>query len=103
MKLNLTNLVFFFIFFSSTLLATDYYVSPAGNNNTGNGTIGNPWQTIEFAINNIYPGDILYLRGGVYNEQVNSVRSGTANAYITISAYNNEDAFIDGTGVGFGN
>jgi Secretion system C-terminal sorting domain len=96
-------LVVSLFFCNSILLATDYFVSPTGSNTTGNGTIGNPWQTIEYAINNIYPGDILYLRGGVYNEQVTSVRSGTADAYITISSYNNEDAIIDGSGGVFNN
>ena len=90
-------------FSSSNLLAKDYYVSPTGSNLTGKGTIGNPWQTITFAIDSTYPGDILYLRAGVYNEQLVSIRSGSANNYITISSYNNENVFIDGTGVVTGN
>jgi hypothetical protein len=88
-----------FILCEVSLLAKDYYVSLDGNNATGDGSIGNPWQTIGYALDYINPGDILYLRAGVYNEQVLSVRSGTANAYITIAAYNNEEAIIDGTGV----
>jgi len=30
--------------------STNYYVDLAGNDSTGNGTVGNPWRTIQFAI-----------------------------------------------------
>ncbi len=83
--------------------ATDYFVSPSGSDVNGNGTIGNPWKTIAFALEYVYPGDVLYLRAGEYHEQLFSVRSGTASAYITISTYNDEDAFIDGSGASEGN
>ena len=91
--------IWYSIFSINTLSANNFYISPSGSNTTGNGSIGSPWQTIEFAIENVNPGDALYLREGVYNEQLISVRSGTANAYITISNYNNENVYIDGTGV----
>ncbi|TAL67134.1 MAG: hypothetical protein EPN82_16320 [Bacteroidetes bacterium] len=91
------------IFYSFSLLAKEFYVSPTGSNSTGNGNIGTPWQTIAFAIDSVYPGDILYLREGTYNEQLVSVRNGTSDAYITISSYNNEVADIDGSGGVFNN
>jgi hypothetical protein len=103
MKLNLTYLTLLIFVLNISLFGTDYFVSPSGNNSTGNGTINNPWGTIEYAIENVYSGDILYLRGGIYNEQLFSVRDGTTNGYITISAYQDEEAFIDGTGVESGN
>jgi hypothetical protein len=31
--------------------STNYYVDLAGNDSTGNGTVGNPWRTIQFAVN----------------------------------------------------
>lgn len=85
------------------LFAADYFVSPSGSDTTGVGTLVNPWRTIEFALENVFPGDVLFLREGVYNEQLISVRSGEMNNYITISAYNNENAIIDGTSVVTGN
>jgi len=88
---------------SGTLCATDYFVSPSGSDTNGDGSIGNPWQTLLFAIDKLNQGDVLYLRAGVYHEQLMSVRSGTPSAYITISTYNDEDAFIDGDGVTTGN
>lgn len=51
-----------------------YYVSPTGNDTTGDGSIGNPWQTIQKVrdvvrtINSNMTGDIIvYLRQGTYN------------------------------------
>jgi hypothetical protein len=88
---------------TSSLPATTYYVSPSGNDSTGNGTVGSPWRTIQFALDRVFPADILYLRGGVYNEQLISVRDGNAGGYVTIAGYGNEDVFIDGTGVVSGN
>jgi hypothetical protein len=85
-------------FCASSLFSNTYYASPSGSNTMGNGTIGNPWQTIRYAIDSVYPGDVLCLRAGVYNEQLISARSGTADAYITIAAYNDEPAIIDGAG-----
>ncbi len=88
---------------ASALKATPYYVAPSGSNLTGSGTLGNPWQTIAYALDYVQPGDILYMRAGIYNEQVVTVRSGTENAYITIAAYGDEVAIIDGTGGFFNN
>lgn len=107
MKSNAVNFILLIlvsiIFCCPTLQANDYYVSPSGSDANGNGTIGNPWKTIAFAIGQVFAGDALYLRAGEYHEQMISVRSGTASGYITISTYDNEDAFIDGKGVTSGN
>lgn len=103
MKFNLTHLSLFIFIINISLFGTDYFVSKSGNDSTGDGTISNPWRTIEYAIENVYPGDILYMREGIYNEQLFSVRDGTADNYITISTYKDEEAIIDGTGVESGN
>jgi hypothetical protein len=79
------------------------FVSPSGDNANGTGSITRPWKTITFAIDSVYPGDVLSLRAGTYHEQLVTVRDGTSSAYITITAYNGESAYIDGTGVGTGN
>ena len=103
MKLSFKSFILSFVFLNVSLFGSEYYVSPSGDNSTGNGTIDSPWQTIEYALENVYSNDTLYLRGGIYNEQLFSVRNGTPNGYITVSAYQDEDAFIDGTGVESGN
>jgi len=59
------------------LFAKDFFVSPSGSDASGDGTIGKPWRTIAFALESVYPGDVLFLRAGEYREQMISVRSGT--------------------------
>lgn len=55
-----------------------------------------PWRTLQFALRQLRPGETLYLRGGVYREHVSLLRSGTAEAPITIRSYPGEQAIIDG-------
>ena len=43
-----------------------YFVSPNGSDSTGNGSIGNPWKTMDTAITRAGSDGILYLRGGTY-------------------------------------
>lgn len=45
------------------------YVSPSGNN-VGQGTSLNPWKTLQYAVDNILPGDTLVVRPGTYSERV---------------------------------
>ena len=96
-------LLCFILFACTSLHATDYFVSPSGSDANGTGSITTPWKTITFAMEKVFPGDILYLRAGEYHEQFVSVRSGTPAAPITIASYNDEVVFIDGTGVTTGN
>lgn len=72
-----------------------YYVSPQGNNNNP-GTIIHPWRTIRKAASMVEPGDVVYIRDGVYQESVNISTSGTGNAPIYFQAYPGENPVIDG-------
>ena len=47
--------------------ATEYYVSPNGSN-SNDGTFDHPWKTVEYALGQLSPGDVLYLRAGIYYE-----------------------------------
>jgi len=81
-----------------------YYVATNGNNSNP-GTLQSPWRTIQHSADVMQPGDIVYIRGGEYNEEVQSVRSGNNNAYITFSGYQNEVVILRSqthhTGYGF--
>lgn len=82
-----TNLfVLFFLASFPAAHATDFFVSPLGSDTGGDGSLGNLWQTIAFALENVQPGDVLYLRNGEYHEQLMTVRDGTPSAPITIAA-----------------
>ncbi len=45
-----------------------WYVSPTGNDSSGDGSIQSPFQTISKAVSAMEAGDICYLREGVYRE-----------------------------------
>lgn len=55
--------------FEKAFFATTYYIDPAGNNTTGDGSIGNPWQTLYKAATTVTTsGDIIHVNAGTYNE-----------------------------------
>lgn len=81
----------------NTSISKQYYVSPTGNDNTGNGSIKSPWKTIIKANKSLKAGDTLFLRGGTYRETLKPLSSGTKDKPITYSAYQNEKVIISGT------
>ncbi len=81
-----------------------YYISPAGNDNTGDGSLDKPWFNLGKAISVAQAGDVIYCRGGVYKMSwrgtdskltVRLKQSGTPEAPIVISAYENEHPVFD--------
>jgi parallel beta-helix repeat protein len=78
--------------------AATWYVSPSGNDANA-GSLSAPFRTITKGVSRLVPGDHLLVRGGTYNEAVSIWNKyGTAAAPITVSAYPNEVAIIDGAG-----
>ena len=68
----------------------EIYVSTGGDDLAGDGTIGAPYRTIQFVLNEVAEaGDTLVLRGGTYNEAVR-----IATPQITIRSMANEWATI---------
>ena len=81
-----------------------YYISPAGNDETGNGSFEKPWYNIAKAVSVAQAGDVIFCRGGRYHISqygtdgkltVRLSQSGTADAPIVISAYENEAPIFD--------
>jgi|GEM_PF-2394090 len=70
-----------------------YYVSKTGSD-TQTGSEASPWQSIQYAVSQLLPGDTLSILEGVYEESVNLVSSGLPNAPITIQGIGN--VTIDG-------
>ena len=90
--------------------ATEYYVATNGNDSNP-GTIDRPWRTINHAADVMVAGDIVYVRGGTYNEgsapewdypAVNPAHSGTADAPITFKAYPGETVEVQANGAAIG-
>ena len=80
---------------SSRSVATDYYVSPAGNNSNP-GTLAQPWATIAKGISTAGAGDTVFVRAGTYAEKLNlNGKIGTAANRITYRNYPAESPIID--------
>jgi hypothetical protein len=74
-----------------------FYVSPDGNDN-GNGSINLPWKSLATAVKRLQSGDILFIRGGLYQESLEIKNSGSKFDPIVISGFENEEVIIDGVG-----
>jgi len=72
------------------------FVDASRGKDSNDGSEKAPWKTINHAMPLLSPGDTLYLRGGVYHENVYCAVAGKADAPITIRSYPGERAIIDG-------
>ena len=91
---------FFVLFLISSYSQSTYYVAPSssGGSDSNNGSIGSPFETIQYGINQLSSGgDILYIRAGTYRETITINKTGANGNPITIEAYSSEEVTIDGT------
>ena len=81
-----------------------YYISPEGNDFAGDGSFEKPWYNIAKAVSVAQAGDVIFCRGGRYHISqygtdgkltVRLSQSGTVEAPIVISAYENEAPIFD--------
>ena len=81
-----------------------YYISPEGNDTTGDGSFDNPWYNPGKAVSVAQAGDVIYARGGIYRiswrgtDNKLTVRlsaSGTPTQPVVISAYQAEKPVFD--------
>jgi len=74
-----------------------FYISPDGDDKNP-GTIDKPWRSLH-KINELKPGDVVYLRGGLYyiNHTIYITVSGEPHAYITIRNYPGERPILYGS------
>lgn len=68
----------------------------------GPGSQAQPWQTLARACAVAQPGDVVYLREGVFNEALQPLTAGTAEAPIIFKAWPGENPVLDGSGLAAG-
>jgi hypothetical protein len=87
-------------FLGSIAFGADIYVSPTGNDGTGDGSIGAPYATLTKARDMATSGTNVYLRGGTYYLTApvvfSAANSGTASAPIIYKRYQLEKPVISG-------
>ncbi len=72
------------------------YVSSKGSD-SNEGTVDKPLKTINEALNRAEAGAVVYVRGGVYAENIYFPKSGREDAYIVLRNYPGESPVIKGT------
>ena len=80
----------------STVKVADYYVARTGSD-ANPGTISSPFATVAKAIRSAQPGDLIYIRGGVYPITTIFNKSGTQANPITYEGYPGEKVIFDGS------
>ncbi len=61
------------LFASLTLSGqTTYYIDPAGHDDTGDGSVGNPWLTLRKATTTVTTGNTIHVNAGTYVETLQS-------------------------------
>jgi len=82
----------------SPLRADEFFIATGGSNGNS-GTIGSPWGTFDFAIDQLDPGDTLWVRGGSYDLdsriRLQSGDGGTSGNPVSIWSYQNEVPILD--------
>lgn len=73
-----------------------HFVDAQRGDDASDGTEQKPWRTINHALTQITAGQTLYLRGGIYFENVYCAVAGKPDAPITIRSYPGELATVDG-------
>jgi hypothetical protein len=76
--------------------ATNYYISPAGNDANDGRSASAPFKTIQKAVDLAQPGAVITLAPGIYLQDIHSTRDGAAGTPITLAGP--ADAIVKGAG-----
>lgn len=73
-----------------------WYISPDGNDTTGDGSPSNPWKSITRASQSTAPGDTVIIKGGTYPcEQIITNSGNNSSGYIIFKAESGQTPIFD--------
>jgi pectin methylesterase-like acyl-CoA thioesterase len=91
------------VFLGCTANAAERYVDnsvPAAcSDSSDGGSQSRPWCAINYAVDQAEPGDIVYVKNGIYAEEVYIEDKNGGESYITIRNYPGHSPIIQGRGV----
>lgn len=90
-------LTFIFLLQINAIFATNYYVD-GSISKSGNGSINNPFKTIEESINQAGAGDTIFIFGGIYYESYLEPAGGSTNNWLVITNMPGNEVILDGGG-----
>jgi len=96
MKLLYHLSLIIFLLSGVTAFATEYHVNQS-NSSSGDGTEGNPFQTIKQAADIMVAGDVCYIHKGTYRETLKPANSGTAANPIRFTSFEDDIVIISAT------
>ncbi len=68
-------------------MGAQYFISPTGNDATGDGSQGNPWRTLQYAINSVAASDTIFVLDDGDNLTDDYVENVNINKSVTILSY----------------
>ncbi len=71
--------------FSLSLSATTFYVDGGSGSNSNPGTQAQPWRTVQYGIDQLAPGDTVFVNSGSYFEKITFNNSGTPGNPIVLT------------------
>lgn len=84
---------------TAVVSGNSYYVSTSGIN-SGEGSLEQPFRTVQKGCDAIKPGDTLYIKAGEYNEKIVIKSSGTEAEHIAIQPFVSDKVVLNGEGIG---
>lgn len=99
MKRKHTSLLNALLFLTTVSFSQSYYVATTGSN-TNDGSASKPWKTIQYAVDNVNAGAVIYVNGGTYAEKVvfsGAADAGSAGKLVTLTNAQGQSPIIDGT------
>ncbi|KQC28690.1 right-handed parallel beta-helix repeat-containing protein [Flagellimonas eckloniae] len=86
-------IILLLLFYVQTSVATDYYVD-GNTDRSGDGSKNSPFKTIQEAADIMKPGDVCFIKEGIYFETIVPVNSGTKSTPIVFRPLSKNDKVI---------